>query len=208
MIASASARSATRASPLGSFPPSPPGPPGAKGNGSPRSILSSLAVIGGGVSTTAWARATSTVCSASPMRILPCNARTMYCASEPCAATSICLIFSFLRVMTSLPDALASSMKLASTLLTIKGLGFPNVICLRRALAATTPKSPSSSSCVFTASTLLPHVSATALIMMVSPTPSSKPSYEAAILLVATHMVACSCWGEVAITVRKQFAIN
>jgi len=51
------------------------------------------------------------------------------------------------------------------------------------------------------------HVSETALIMIASPTPSSSPSYDAAILLVATQMVACSCSGEVAMTVRKQFAI-
>ena len=34
----------------------------------------------------------------APMRILPCSARTMYCASFSCAETSICLTLSFLRV--------------------------------------------------------------------------------------------------------------
>ena len=43
-------------------------------------------------------RVTSTVCSDAPMRILPCSARTMYCASFSCAETSICLTLSFLRV--------------------------------------------------------------------------------------------------------------
>ena len=57
------------------------------------------------------------------------------------------------------------------------------------------------------ASTERPHVSATALIMIESPMPSSRPAYAGAILLVARQTTGRSSDGERAITERKQLAI-
>mmetsp|Transcript_37736 Transcript_37736/g.95842 ORF Transcript_37736/g.95842 Transcript_37736/m.95842 type:complete len:274 (-) Transcript_37736:184-1005(-) len=157
-VASAAARCSCSASPLGSFAP----PPAAAASAS--------------LSATACARATRTVCSEAPMRILPCSARTMYCASFSCAETSICLTLSFLRVCTSLPLAIAISVSTLKTPRTESGFGFIIIICLPRLCSATMPRSPSCSSDSLMAATERPQVSATALIMIESPMPSSMPA--------------------------------
>mmetsp|Transcript_19730 Transcript_19730/g.46747 ORF Transcript_19730/g.46747 Transcript_19730/m.46747 type:complete len:269 (-) Transcript_19730:348-1154(-) len=140
------------------------------------SPLATLPFASISLSATACASATSTVCSEAPMRILPCSARTMYCASFSWAETSICLTFSFLRVWTSLPLAIAISVSTLKTPRTASGLGFIIIICLPRLCSATMPRSPSCSSDSLMAATERPHVSATALIMIESPMPSSMPA--------------------------------
>ena len=131
----------------------------------------------------------------------------MYCASFSCAATSIAFTLFFLSSITLLPLACAISRKTPSTPFAVSGFGFDSVTCLPRDESATTPRSPSCSSCALIASTERPHVSATALIMIESPMPSSRPAYAGAILLVARQTTGRSSDGERAITERKQLAI-
>ncbi len=56
----------------------------------------------------------------------------MYCASFSCAATIICLTFSFFFVCTSLPAALAISVSTLKTPRTVSGFGFISITCAAR----------------------------------------------------------------------------
>ena len=96
----------------------------------------------GGLSAAAWARATRTVCSARPMRILPCRCRTTYCASVPLLATRSALILSFFWVPEFLPDMPAICRSALKTPWTVSGLAANIVRCVLLDFMATIPRSP------------------------------------------------------------------
>eukprot|EP00754_Rhynchopus_humris_P004574 Rhum_TRINITY_DN12311_c1_g1::Rhum_TRINITY_DN12311_c1_g1_i1::g.50932::m.50932 len=158
--------------------------------------------------TKACASALRTVCSASPMRILPCSDRVMKLASIGFAARIIAEIQSLRLFCTSFPLAIATCFSEAYTPNTVSLLGWISMVWLDLVYCATSARSPVFLYFSLICFSLSPPPPAMHFTRNASPMPSSMPSTAGASLFSDRYTADCSVPGAASISAAKHFAMT